>query len=116
MGLKPNASNVHRAMLSRFPQITVYVGGRPSVIPDHEQGRALDCMIPNYRSASGKALGDKAAAWARANARSLGINYVIWNQRIWNIQRDSEGVRYKSDRGCDLANQLNNLLITAIAH
>ena len=114
-GLKPNAINVHRAMRARFPQISVYGGVRPSVIPDHEQGRALDCMIPDYQSASGKALGDEAAAWARANARALGINYVIWNQHIWNITRDSEGWRYMADRGSDSANHLNHIHITVFA-
>ena len=114
-GLKPNAIAVHRAMRARFPQISVYGGVRPSVIPDHEQGRALDCMIPDYRSASGKALGDEAAAWAKANARSLGINYVIWNQHIWNITRDSEGWRYMADRGSDSANHLNHIHITVFA-
>ncbi|HET8915341.1 MAG TPA: SH3 domain-containing protein [Propionibacteriaceae bacterium] len=114
-GLKPNAIAVHRAMRARFPQITVYGGVRPSVIPDHEQGRALDSMIPDYRSASGKALGDEAAAWAKANARSLGINYVIWNQHIWNITRDSEGWRYMADRGSDSANHLNHIHITVFA-
>ena len=114
-GLKPNAIAVHRAMRARFPQISVYGGVRPSVIPDHEQGRALDCMIPDYRSASGKALGDEAAAWLKANARSLGINYVIWNQHIWNITRDSEGWRYMADRGSDSANHLNHIHITVFA-
>jgi uncharacterized protein YgiM (DUF1202 family) len=114
-GLKPNAIKVHRAMRARFPQITVYGGVRPSVIPDHEQGRALDCMIPNYRSASGKALGNQAAAWAKANARSLGINYVIWNQHIWNITRDSEGWRFMADRGSDSANHRNHIHITVFA-
>jgi uncharacterized protein YgiM (DUF1202 family) len=114
-GLKPNAIKVHRAMRARFPQITVYGGVRPSVIPDHEQGRALDAMIPNYRTASGKALGYEAAAWAKANARSLGINYVIWNQHIWNITRDSEGWRYMADRGSDSANHLNHIHITVFA-
>jgi uncharacterized protein YgiM (DUF1202 family) len=114
-GLKPNAIKVHRAMRARFPQITVYGGVRPSVIPDHEQGRALDAMIPDYRSASGKALGNEAAAWAKANARSLGINYVIWNQHIWNITRDSEGWRYMADRGSDSANHLNHIHITVFA-
>jgi uncharacterized protein YgiM (DUF1202 family) len=114
-GLQPNAIKVHRAMRARFPQITVYGGVRPSVIPDHEQGRALDCMIPDYRSASGKALGDEAAAWAKANARSLGINYVIWNQHIWNITRDSEGWRYMADRGSDSANHRNHIHITVFA-
>ena len=114
-GLRPNAIKVHRAMRARFPQVTIYGGVRPSVIPDHEQGRALDCMIPNYRSASGKALGDEAAAWAKANARSLGINYVIWNQHIWNIQRDGDGWRYMADRGSDSANHKNHLHITVFA-
>jgi uncharacterized protein YgiM (DUF1202 family) len=114
-GLKPNAIKVHRAMRARFPQITVYGGVRPSVIPDHEQGRALDCMIPNYRSTSGKALGNEAAAWAKANARSLGINYVIWNQHIWNITRDSEGWRFMADRGSDSANHKNHIHITVFA-
>jgi uncharacterized protein YgiM (DUF1202 family) len=114
-GLMPNAIKVHRAMRARFPQITVYGGVRPSVIPDHEQGRALDAMIPDYRSASGKALGDEAATWAKANARSLGINYVIWNQHIWNITRDSEGWRYMADRGSDSANHLNHIHITVFA-
>jgi uncharacterized protein YgiM (DUF1202 family) len=114
-GLKPNAIKVHRAMRARFPQISVYGGVRPSVIPDHEQGRALDAMIPNYQSASGKALGYEVAAWAKANARSLGINYVIWNQRIWNITRDSEGWRYMADRGSDSANHKNHVHITVFA-
>ena len=77
---------------------------RPGLFTDHSTGRALDLMIPNYRSASGKALGYDVAAWAKANAKSLGINYVIWNQHIWNVTRDSEGWRYMADRGGDSAN------------
>jgi uncharacterized protein YgiM (DUF1202 family) len=114
-GLQPNAIKVHRAMRARFPQITVYGGVRPSVIPDHEQGRALDCMIPNYQSASGRAFGYEAAAWAKANARSLGINYIIWDQHIWNITRDSEGWRFMADRGSDSANHKNHIHITVFA-
>jgi uncharacterized protein YgiM (DUF1202 family) len=114
-GLKPNAIKVHRAMRARFPQITGYGGVRPSVIPDHEQGRALDCMIPNYQSASGRAFGYEVAAWTKANARSLGINYVIWNQHIWNITRDSEGWRFMADRGSDSANHKNHIHITVFA-
>ncbi len=114
-GLKPNAIKVHRAMRAKFPQITVYGGVRPSVIPDHEQGRALDAMIPDYRSASGRAFGYEVAAWAKTNARSLGINYIIWDQHIWNITRDSEGWRFMADRGSDSANHKNHIHITVFA-
>jgi len=114
-GLKPNAVKVHRAARAKFPQITTYYTLRAGVFTDHSTGRALDLMIPNYRSASGKALGYKVAAWAKANAKPLGINYVIWNQHIWNVTRDSEGWRYMADRGGDSANHKNHVHITVFA-
>jgi uncharacterized protein YgiM (DUF1202 family) len=114
-GLKPNAIKVHRAARAKFPQITTYYTLRAGIFTDHSTGRALDLMIPNYKSASGKALGYKVAAWARANARDLGINYVIWNQHIWNITRDNEGWRYMADRGGDSANHKNHVHITVFA-
>ena len=114
-GLKPNAIKVHRAARAKFPQITTYYTVRPGIFTDHSTGRALDLMIPNYRSASGKAFGYEVAAWAKANAKPLGINYVIWNQHIWNIQRDSEGWRFMADRGGDSANHKNHVHITVFA-
>ena len=111
-GLKPNAIKVHRAVRANFPQITSIGGVRRDPIPDHPSGRALDLMIPGYKSASGKALGQKVALWAKANASSLGIEYVIWNQHIWNIKRDKEGWRYMADRGGDSANHKNHVHIT----
>jgi uncharacterized protein YgiM (DUF1202 family) len=114
-GLQPNAITVHRAARAKFPQITTYYTLRAGVFTDHSTGRALDLMIPNYRSTSGKALGYTVSRWAKANAKSLGINYVIWNQHIWNVQRDSEGWRYMADRGGDSANHKNHVHITVFA-
>lgn len=111
-GLKPNAVKVHRAAMVAFPQITTYYGVRPDSIPDHPSGRALDLMLPDYQSASGRALGDQVAAWAQANHSLLGIEYIIWNQHIWNVKRSSEGWRYMANRGSDSANHKNHVHIT----
>jgi uncharacterized protein YgiM (DUF1202 family) len=112
-GLAPNAIRVHRAARVAFPQITTYYGvSARAGVSDHPTGHALDLMIPNYTSASGKALGYNVAYWARANARSLGIKYVIWNQRIWNIERDAEGWRYMADRGGVSANHKDHVHIS----
>lgn len=111
-GLVPNSIKVHRASLAKFPQITTYYGVRPDAIPDHPSGRALDLMIPNYTTTSGKDLGALVAAWAQANQASLGIEYIIWNQRIWNVRRASEGWRYMADRGGDSANHKDHVHIT----
>lgn len=114
-GLKPNTIKVHRAILVSFPRITTFYGVRPDPLPDHPSGRALDVMIPSYTSASGKALGKQIATWARANAADLGINYVIWDQHIWNVTRDKEGWRYMASRGGDSANHKNHVHITVFA-
>jgi uncharacterized protein YgiM (DUF1202 family) len=111
-GLQPNAIRLHRAVRQTFPQITTIGGVRPDPYPDHPSGHALDLMMPGYPSASAHALGDQVAAWARTNARQLGIKYVIWDQHIWNIQRDAEGWRYMADRGSASANHKNHVHIT----
>ena len=111
-GLQPNAVRVHRAVRSRFPSISTIYGVRQASTPDHPAGRALDVMIPRYQTAAGRRLGFDVANWARANARSLGIRYVIWDQRIWNIQRDREGWRPMASRGSDSANHKDHVHIT----
>lgn len=114
-GLKPNAIKVHRAILAKYPEIVTFYGVRPDPIPDHPTGRALDCMIPNYTSAKGKALGYSMSRWARENSDELGINYIIWDQHIWNKGRDSEGWRAMASRGGDSANHKNHVHITVYA-
>lgn len=111
-GLKPNAIKAHRAIRARHPQITTVYGVRPDSIPDHPTGRALDFMIPNYTSRSGKALGQDVANYLRANAGTLGVRYVIWNQHIWNVERSKEGWRYMADRGGASANHQNHVHVT----
>jgi uncharacterized protein YgiM (DUF1202 family) len=114
-GLQPNAIKVHRAALMAFPQIKTYYGVRPDPYPDHPSGHALDLMLPGYPSDSAHALGLKVRDWARAHAKELGIQYVIFDQHIWNIERDAEGWRFMADRGSDSANHKNHVHITVYA-
>jgi uncharacterized protein YgiM (DUF1202 family) len=111
-GLQPNTVRVHRAVRSRFPSILTIYGVRRDITPDHPAGRALDLMIPRYQTAASRQLGFEVANWARANARSLRIRYVIWDQKIWNIERDREGWRHMASRGSDTANHKDHIHIT----
>jgi uncharacterized protein YgiM (DUF1202 family) len=103
---------VHRASRKAFPQIKSVGGWYQTNAGEHPVGRAIDIMIPNYKSASGRELGYSIAEWARKNARALDINYVVWRQHIWNIQRDKEGWRFMADRGDDSSNHLNHVHIS----
>jgi len=111
-GLTPNAIRLHRAVRAKFPQIKTYYGRRPGTGSDHNSGNALDIMIPNYRTAAGKALGQEIALWCQANQPSLRITYIIWNQRIWNGARANDGWRYMASRGNDSANHLDHVHVS----
>ena len=114
-GLKPNALKVLDAVEKNFPQVKSFGGVRPDALPDHPSGRALDLMITNYASASGKKVGHDLSRWLRAHHEELGINYIIYNQEIWNVQRDSQGWRHMANRGSDSANHKNHVHVTVLA-
>jgi len=114
-GLKPNGVKVLEAVRKNWPQITSIGTVRADALPDHPSGRALDLMIPNYKSKAGKQLGHDLSRWLRAHHKELGINYIIWDQHIWNVQRDSSGWRSMAGRGSDSANHKNHVHVTVLA-
>ncbi|GAB2685859.1 hypothetical protein GCM10009743_71460 [Kribbella swartbergensis] len=105
-GLTPDAIRVHRAVCAKFPNITSYGGLRAGDSgSEHSTGRALDVMV------SGSA-GDEVAAWLKANYKKLGISELIWAQRIWTVQRSSEGWRPMEDRGGATANHYDHVHVS----
>lgn len=59
-----------------------------STLSDHALGLAVDFMVQGDMSK-----GDALAAYMKDNAASLDVKYIIWNRRIWSVQRASEGWR-----------------------
>lgn len=95
-GLTPDALKVLRCLKQRWPQLTSFGGGgrRPgNVDQDHQEGRAVDAMVPGFATAAGRELGQAIASWVVANRARLGVKYVISNGQIWSVQRASEGWR-----------------------
>ncbi|QDP95002.1 M23 family metallopeptidase [Microlunatus elymi] len=95
-GLTPDALRVLRCTKQHWPQVTSLggIGDRPSNVDrDHQEGRAIDAMIPNCHTDIGRKLGKTVADWAVANRQRLGVKYVIWNAHIWNVARAKEGWR-----------------------
>lgn len=111
-GLQPEAKYLLARLQAEFPEVRTYYGVRADPIPDHPSGHAIDAMLPSYNSAAGRALGKRIANWVRANARELDVEYIIYDQHIWNIRRDSEGWRAMADRGGDTANHRDHVHIT----
>lgn len=111
-GLRPSTKYLMSRVQAEFPSIVTFYGVRPDSIPDHPSGKALDIMLPSYRS--NRAMGQAIADWARANSRELNVEYIIFNQRIWNVKRSREGWRYMASRGSDTANHKDHVHITVL--
>ncbi len=103
-GIVPNAVAVHRAVCAAFPEVTSYGGWREDS-GEHGTGQALDIMI------SGDA-GWEIAEFVRANAGDLGVSEVIYSQKIWTVERGSEGWRYMEDRGSTTANHYDHVHVS----
>lgn len=97
-----------RCGLGTFPQIHFAGGwGARGNATDHDDGRAVDFMIPNYASAAGNDFGWAVAAWA---ARQPNVSYVIFDQMqygTWN-----GGWQKMSNRGSDTANHRDHVHVS----
>ncbi|MET0930859.1 MAG: SH3 domain-containing protein [Aeromicrobium sp.] len=101
-GLRPDTVKVHRAVCAMFPSISSYggVAGRG----EHATGQALDIMVPT-------AVGNEVAAFLQEHRAELGIEYLIWRQRIWR-PATSGAWRGMSDRGGATANHMDHVHVT----
>ena len=104
-GVDPDITAVHRAVCARFPEITSYGTFRSD--GEHGQGRAVDIMVSGSR-------GWEIAEYLRANYADLGIEYLIYAQKIWSVDRAGEGWRAMSDRGSATANHYDHVHVTGL--
>lgn len=93
-GLTPAALQALRCGAAAFPKVTTFggVGGRPNA-SDHPSGRAVDLMIPAWSAPAGKKHGWDVANWYVANARTLDVKYIIWDDQIWRPGGSKQGWR-----------------------
>jgi len=102
-GVSANIVAVHEAVCANFPEITTYGTFRGD--GEHAEGLAVDIMVSGDR-------GWQVAEFVRAHYSELGVNYIMYSQRIWSVDRGSEGWRYVEDRGSTTANHYDHVHVT----
>jgi len=102
-GVSPNIVKVHEAVCAAFPEITTYGTFRGD--GEHSQGLAVDIMVSGAR-------GYEVRDFVRAHYAELGVNYIIYSQQIWSVDRGGEGWRGMSDRGSTTANHYDHVHVT----
>jgi hypothetical protein len=88
---------------------------RPGNDGEHPLGRACDFMLSSggvMPTAAKIQLGYQVAAWAQANAARLGIMYIIYRQRIWDIRMGTPNWIQMEDRGSITANHFDHVHIS----
>jgi hypothetical protein len=94
---------IHDVVCSNWPEVTSYGTWRGD--GEHGQGRAMDIMVSGE---TGWAIAD----FLRANYAALGIEYIIYAQNIWSVERAGEGWRGMSNRGSVTANHFDHVHVT----
>jgi hypothetical protein len=95
-----------------FSAIGCYRAGNDG---EHPLGRACDFMLSSggvIPAAAAIQKGFDIAAWAQANASRLGIMYIIYRQRIWDVRMASSGWVPMEDRGSITANHYDHVHIS----
>lgn len=100
-GLRASTVATYRAVCAAFPGLS-YGGVRPGDPGEHGTGRALDIMVD-------RATGDRVAAYLQENAARLGVDNVIWRQRIWFVGDDFSDWNAMADRGSATANHMDHV-------
>ena len=113
--ITPRMREVRNEIDSRFgpfPAIGCY---RPGNDGEHPLGRACDFMLSTggvMPTVSSIQKGYDIAAWAQANASRLGIMYIIYRQRIWDVRMAAAGWVPMEDRGSITANHYDHVHIS----
>ncbi|MBM9432819.1 M23 family metallopeptidase [Flaviflexus equikiangi] len=90
--------HLYEQTLAQFPDIGWgCYSPRPGTQSEHPLGRACDLTFGNaigqYPTAEQLTYGWQVTEWMQTHAEALGVEYLIWQGRIWSPGRDAEGWR-----------------------
>ncbi len=110
-GLQRSALRGLRCVKAAFPWIRSMGGRGPRPnASDHPAGRAVDFMIPAWKTREGRARGWQVAHWLQAHAAELNVKYLIYDDHVWRAYRPSQGwTRYTHPNGATTNPTLRHL-------
>jgi CII-binding regulator of phage lambda lysogenization HflD len=113
--ITPRMREVRDEVDRRFGPFSAIGCYRPGSDGEHPLGRACDFMLSSggvMPTAAAIQKGFDIAAWAQANASRLGVMYIIYRQRIWDVRMASSGWVPMEDRGSITANHYDHVHIS----
>ncbi|MFI9592298.1 coiled-coil domain-containing protein [Nonomuraea sp. NPDC052265] len=113
-GLTPRLIAVRAEIMQNFPMKYGVGCLRPGDPGEHGKGRACDFMMSRggtMASGADADRGDALAEWLIKNGSRIGVMYIIWKQRYYDI-RSGGGWDPMSDRGGVTANHYDHVHVS----
>ncbi|MEV4801007.1 hypothetical protein AB0K18_13455 [Nonomuraea sp. NPDC049421] len=113
-GLTQRMIQVRAEIMANFPMKYGVGCLRPGDPGEHGKGRACDFMMSRggtMAAGSDAANGDALAAWLIKNGARIGVMYIIWKQRYYDI-RSGGGWDPMSNRGGVTANHYDHVHVS----
>jgi hypothetical protein len=113
-GLTPRTVTMRNMVLQNFPMPYGYGCLRPGDPGDHGSGRACDFMMSTggrIPTEDAMERGNRLAQWAITNGNRLGVMYIIWQQKYYDV-RTGAGWKLMSNRGGNTANHIDHVHIS----
>ncbi len=111
-GLTQRLVSMRAEVMQNFPMPYGVGCLRPGDPGEHGKGRACDFMISRGMASGGEAdRGDALAEYLIKNGSRLGVMYIIWKQRYYDI-RSGGGWDPMSDRGGVTANHYDHVHVS----
>ncbi|MCK2212674.1 hypothetical protein MF672_002505 [Actinomadura sp. ATCC 31491] len=113
-GLTPRMIAVRAEIMANFPMRYGVGCLRPGDPGEHGKGRACDFMMSRggtMATGADEANGDALADWLIKNGARIGVMYIIWKQRYYDI-RSGGGWDPMSDRGGVTANHYDHVHVS----
>ncbi|MFG1700413.1 hypothetical protein [Nonomuraea sp. NPDC049309] len=113
-GLTPRMVAVRAEIMANFPMKYGVGCLRPGDPGEHGKGRACDFMMSRggtRATGADEAVGDALANWLIKNGARIGVMYIIWKQRYYDI-RSGGGWDPMSDRGGVTANHYDHVHVS----
>lgn len=90
--------HLYQQTIAAFPDTTwACYSPRPGQTSEHPLGRACDIAFGNAigqrPTPAQRELGWEVTNWLKTHAEVLGVEYLIWDGKIWSLLRDDEGWR-----------------------
>jgi murein DD-endopeptidase MepM/ murein hydrolase activator NlpD len=112
--------HLHTQATAAFPETSWACNSpRPGTVSEHPLGRACDLTFSNTigqrPTPAQLEAGWQVTNWMKDHAQTLGVEYLIWQDKIWSLARDAEGWRDYT-HGTDITTQhIDHLHVTVRA-